>query len=160
MAKRTKREIRFSHLSMFAKQWLNNMFDQEDEQNRKKAVANIQYSGHKLYPSEVDKFFESNPDLANQKTEVEDLFNEAGAISTKESSTGEGKGGKRLNTPEKARELGVKEELIDNYIQAVNGVFKMQTYLNSICPLGRASFAIPLKKLKAESGSGTEAALA
>ena len=54
-----------------------------------------------------------------------------------------------LNTPEKAKELGVKEEDLPTYLALIEQMQEMKKQLQKIVPNGIVGIAIPLKKVKA-----------
>lgn len=145
MAVRDKREVRFSTLHTFYSMYKSGVLDPDPEENKKRAKANVEYSKHVLYASELPKFAEKYPavDLAD----FELFLKEVGGLKVggKKRSTGEGHQ-TRLNTPEAAIERGVAEENIARYTELVEVVYAASRELNQMIPNARCSFAIPMKK--------------
>lgn len=147
MAVRDKREVRFSTLYTFYSMYKSGVLDPDPEQNLKMAKANVQYSKHILYQSELPKFAEKYPqvDLAD----FESFLNQVDGLKVggKKKSSGEGHQ-TRLNTSEAAAERGVVEENVARYTELVEAVYAACRELNLMIPNARCSFAIPMKKVK------------
>ena len=149
MAKRDKREVRFSTLKTFYKLYEAERLGATPEENLAAAKNNIAFAGVTIFESETEKFAEKNPEV-NLEAFVKfcvdtNAFKKSGA-------KGSGSTGKqtRLNTAEAAIERGVQSAFVNDYIALVEQLYVTAKALNELMPstLARVSLAIPVKHEK------------
>ena len=116
------------------------------------AKKQMDYAGHFLYESEIEKFLGNFPDV--ESDEFKAFVNECDVISAKKRSGGGGRGsslGKRgLATPEKAVLNGVAEEDVEAYCKLVNSVYDHIVEINKLVTTVHVSFSFPKDKVKEE----------
>jgi hypothetical protein len=149
MAKRDKREVRFSTLKTFYKLYGSEQLGNTPEENLERANANVKFSGAVLFESEVEKFAEKNPEIDTADF-VEFCKNTGAYKKAGSKSDGSGKSTTRLNTAEAAVERGVQPQFVNDYIAGVNQLYVTAKALNDLMPsnIARVSLAIPVKHEK------------
>ena len=149
MAKRDKREVRFSTLKTFYGLYAAERLGSTPEENLAKAKDNVAFSNAVLFESEIEKFAEKYPevDIAGfvQFCTDTDALKKSGA-----KGTSGGGHQTRLNSPEAAVERGVQPQFVNDYIALVEQLYVTAKALNELMPsdVARVSLAIPVKHKK------------
>jgi len=144
MAKES-REVRFVTLKDWYIFYSQGMFD------IKQVKEFVEKTGHRLYESELEKFSQSFPDINidNFKQFLIDV--QALKKAGRKAPVGSGTGREhtiKMNTPEKAAQVGVAPEDFDEYLLYITTIYEAKALLQKICKKGVVSFAIPVKKDK------------
>ena len=143
--KRGSRAARFATLRSFYNSFVAGLLTAEA------AKANIESTGFVVYDSEFDKFAEEYPDIDITKF-AEFLKANGGHKVAGKKVTGTGKQ-HRLNTPEKAAEVGVALENVEEYIKLVNLGYQLKEKLQAIITKGTVTLTIPIRQPKAETST-------
>uniref|UniRef100_A0A6H1ZKB1 Uncharacterized protein n=1 Tax=viral metagenome TaxID=1070528 RepID=A0A6H1ZKB1_9ZZZZ len=145
MATRAKRDVRFDALRNYHAMYVAGIHDIDASKR------NVEFTGHCLFKSELEKFQEKHPDVEMES--FTQFLKETGGFRDKGKRPGTGKGGgKTLNTVEKAEQIGVAPENIETYVTIINNVYDSIDALRQLVTKGRVSFAIPLIKEKDSGG--------
>lgn len=142
---RGKRDTRFATLRTLFSSHRADLMDLEV------CKKNVEMCGYVVYETEIEKFAVENPDIDIEQFVqwLKDV--NALKIPGKKSSTGgSGNRNRSINTVEKAEQVGVAPENVEKYLDLVNQIFALKDELAPLCTNGVISFAIPLKKEKAE----------
>jgi len=140
--KRGARPARFATLRAFYANFKADLMTSES------AKANIESTGYVIYESELEKFASEYPDI-----DIADFteFIKAHGAHKVAGKKVTGTGGKQyqLNTKEKAEQIGVLPEHLDEYIKLMNIGYQWKEKLQSIIPLGTVTISIPIRQPKA-----------
>ena len=151
MAKRDKRETRFSMLKSYYEMHKSGILGNSDEESLAKAKANVEFArdnnGVMMFESELEKFAEKYPQI--DIVDFTQFVTATGGLKTTASkgATGERESHTRLNTPEAAIERGVAEDKVAEYISEVEQIYVLAKSINSKMDNARVSFAIPKTKV-------------
>lgn len=162
MAKRDKRNSRFSSLKNFYDMYKSGLLN--DEQVKQHIAFAKENNGTCIFASEFEKFAEAYKEDIDAgrlvMAEFEVFMTTTGAL--KKSNEGKAKSGEssaprtRLNTVESAIERGVAPENVDIYIAGVNEIYAASAKINAVLTKARVSFAIPVLKEKPEEAPISE----
>lgn len=155
MAKRDKRDVRFSTLKTFYEMHKSSILADTLEESLAKAKQNVQFaktnSGIILFESELDNFAAKYPSI--DMADFTQFLNDTGGLKkagSSDHSGGERVGITRLNTEESALARGVKPEDVALYLAKVEEIYAAVKVLNPLLGNARCSFAIPKDKVEAE----------
>lgn len=138
--KRGSRAARFATLRSFYNSFVAGLMTDES------ATANIENTGFVIYDSELEKFATEYPDVDMEKfTEFLKTHKAHKVAGKKVTGTGQQH---RLNTREKALEVGVAEENIDEYIKLVNLGYQWKEKLQGLMTKGTVTITIPIRQPK------------
>lgn len=114
------------------------------------AKKQLEFAGHFIYQSELQKFVEKYPDIDASAFAV--FADNCGIITAKKRSGGGGggKGARSLATAERAEQNGVAQEEVAKYVALVNSVYDHIDELNKLITTVHVSFSFPKNKVKEE----------
>lgn len=138
--KRGGRAARFATLRSFFNSSLAGLMTQEA------VKANVESTGFVVYDSELLKFTEEYPDVDMEKF-LEWLKANGGHKVAGKKITGTPRQ-YRLNTKEKALEVGVREEDVEEYIKLVNLGYQLKDKLQKLMSKGTVTLTIPIRQPK------------
>lgn len=141
--KRGARPARFATLRAFYCNFKAELMTSES------AKANIESTGYVIYESELEKFASEYPDI-----DIADFTEFVKAHGAHKVAGKKVTGTQRqyqLNTKEKAEQIGVLPEHLDEYVKLMNIGYQWKEKLQSIVPLGTVTVSIPIRQPKAEA---------
>ena len=138
--KRGSRSARFATLRGFYSSYKAGYLDDEAAKN------NISVTGFVIYDSELEKFAQEFPDI-DMADFTEWLKTHGGHKEAGKKITGTQRQ-YQLNTKEKAEQVGVTPENVDEFIKLVNLGYQWKEKLQAIIPLGTVTISIPIRQPK------------
>lgn len=138
MAKKASRDVRIDQVKQ-----LYGMYKAQIN-SLETTKANIAFTGYFIFESELAKFAEKNPEVNME--DFTSFLKEVGAYhksSRKGDGTGKAGGNTSLNTKEKASEVGVTAENLDQYLSLINAMVAIKKDLQKIIPSGSVTVSIP-----------------
>lgn len=136
----SKRSIMFDALNKFYQALKNGDQSVED------IAKNVSLLEYTVYESQMGKFAEEYPEV--NADEFREFLKSVGAYKEAGKSSGGGRRSSTLNTPEKAAQVGVAPENVEEFVKLTTAIKEAGGRLNEICTTGRVSFSIPKLKPK------------
>lgn len=141
--KRGSRPARFATLRGFYSTYKAGLLTSEA------AKANVEATGFVIYESELEKFAAEYPDI--NMDDFTEFIKTHGAHKIAGKKVTGTQRQYQLNTKEKALQIGVAPENLDEYIKLMNLGYQWKDKLQSIVPLGTVTLSIPIRQPKAEA---------
>jgi hypothetical protein len=147
-ARRGSRDTRFGYLVNIYNQAKADIIDMET------ASKQVAYAEYVLYESEVEKLGDAFPEL--NVAEFVEFTKATGAFKIPgRKGTGNGTKKTRLDTAEKAEEIGVLPADVEGYIEAIHALYAAKENVHKFLPDGKTvAISIPKRETKAAGAEG------